>query len=99
MQASMKVGEAIYSQQNTQQNPQHNNEFTDENKKDDKGGSLDNIKTRIADAVAQNKIMIGHNHFYDLGKGDFVILTDYLNKVNELLNWCDEKNIEIKTFI
>lgn len=35
MQASMKVGEAIYSQQNTQQNPQHNNEFTDENKKDD----------------------------------------------------------------
>ncbi|MCB9219802.1 MAG: hypothetical protein H6610_10140 [Ignavibacteriales bacterium] len=69
-----------------------------EDKKDNKGGSLENIKTRIADAVAQNKIMIGHNHFYDLGKGDFVILTDYLNKVNELLNWCDEKNIEIKTY-
>ncbi|MFZ1290816.1 MAG: hypothetical protein WAR79_12045 [Melioribacteraceae bacterium] len=69
-----------------------------EDKIDSKGGSLEVIKNKIVDAIAKNKIMIGHNHFYDLGSGDYVNVSEYFSKVENILAWCNQNNIEINTY-
>jgi hypothetical protein len=69
-----------------------------EDKKDSKGGSLNNIKHKIADGLAKHQILFGHNHFYDLGSGDYVSTSEYFAKVDSLLAWCNRNNIDIKTY-
>ncbi|MCB0752478.1 MAG: hypothetical protein KDC52_13485, partial [Ignavibacteriae bacterium] len=69
-----------------------------EDKTDSKGGSLTNIKNKIADGIAKHKVMIGHNHFYDLGVSPYVPKTEYFTKVDSILKWCNLNNISIKTY-
>ncbi|MBK8946971.1 MAG: hypothetical protein IPM32_17125 [Ignavibacteriae bacterium] len=61
--------------------------------------TISTIKTTIADGIAKNKVMIGHNHFYDLkGNNGYVLPTEYFQRVEEILAWCHQNNIEINTY-
>ncbi|MBK7107168.1 MAG: hypothetical protein IPH62_17990 [Ignavibacteriae bacterium] len=61
--------------------------------------TLETIKTTISDGIAKNKVMIGHNHFYDLkGNNGYVLPTEYFQRVEEILAWCHQNNIEINTY-
>ena len=64
--------------------------------------TIESIKTKISDGIAKHKVMIGHNHFYDLGKvvsgNSYVTPTVYFQRVAELLAWCNQNNIEVNTY-
>ncbi|MCB0732517.1 MAG: hypothetical protein KDC88_15950, partial [Ignavibacteriae bacterium] len=60
--------------------------------------NLTKNKVLISDGIAKHKVMIGHNHFYDLGTSPFVPKSEYFTKIENLLDWCKTNKIDVKTY-
>ena len=53
------------------------------------------LKSKIADNVAKNKILIGTSHFNNFLNNDW---NAYLNRVDEILEWCVDTGIPVRTY-
>jgi len=55
---------------------------------------LDETKTIIANGIAKHQLLIGSSHFIDLLGG----WEAYIQRVDDLLTWCNSNNIPVKTY-
>jgi hypothetical protein len=55
---------------------------------------INSIKKEIADKIAKHRVLMGHSHFSGLLGG----WDGYIDRVDEILHWCSNNNIPVKTY-